>query len=329
MKLLRGKKLPTLIFVQKGVYEIKGRNDPPAVRRIIIDYPMVIVGAGQDKSFVKGTGFRIEGTKEKGKKVVLKDMTISETSRHGLFASDGLSFLCKDMTFTQCGDCGVLASNTKGRLINCVITQCGRSGIICHENALIELKGSQTKVHGNVAGGGNSSSYGLRTNGVQSIIHLLFPLTKESVSTTNNNRRGTCRNYGGVGTIETVKELSSIFQIMTRCSRSIGGKWMEHTDVVTGRQYYVNNKTQESTWTWPEGILEPGWQEVFDPISNNYFYCHRQTRETSWTKPGSVVSCWKEYTDPDSGRKYYVNSTTSETTWVKPTSMEMGVEKIK
>ena len=54
------------------------------------------------------------------------------------------------MTFTQCGDTGVVANNTKGRLLNCVITQCNYSGIFCRENALIELEGDQTKVDGNV-----------------------------------------------------------------------------------------------------------------------------------------------------------------------------------
>ena len=90
------------------------------------------------------------------------------------------------------------ASNTKGRLINCVITQCEGSGIWCHKNALIELEGSQTKVDGNGTSG--YGYYGLETSSTSSRIHLLFPLTKESVST--NNHGG--RNYGGHGTIETV-----------------------------------------------------------------------------------------------------------------------------
>jgi hypothetical protein len=111
--------------------------------------------------------------------------------------SNGLSFLCDSMTITQCGDYGVYAYNTKGRLNNCVITQCGWSGIHCGKNALIELEGDQTKVDGNVTSGGG---YGLETYDTSSRIHLLFPLTKESVST--NNQGG--QNYGGSGTIETV-----------------------------------------------------------------------------------------------------------------------------
>jgi len=120
-----------------------------------------------------------------------------------LLCQNGLSCLCKDMTFTQCGYSGVAASNTKGRLINCVITQCEKSGIICGDNALIELEGSQTKVEGNGAG---RRGYGLLMFSTSSTIHLLFPLLKESVST--NNHGG--RNYNTKGTIKTVESLEKL-----------------------------------------------------------------------------------------------------------------------
>jgi hypothetical protein len=70
---------------------------------------------------------------------------------------------------------------------------------------LIELEGDQTKVDGN---GTNvfGNSYGLKTFETSSTIHLLFPLTKESVST-NNHGGG---NYGSVGTIKTVDTLGSL-----------------------------------------------------------------------------------------------------------------------
>ena len=161
---------------------------------------MQIIGAGRDKTFIQGGGFDIQGKKEKGKKVELKDMTIYEASGSGVYSDNGLSWLCDSLTITQCGNNGVKAQNTKGRLINCVITQCKYSGIFCLKSALIELEGSQTKVDGNVTSG-NSYYYGLHTyHSPSSIINLLFPLTKESVST--NNAGG--GNYGGAGTIETI-----------------------------------------------------------------------------------------------------------------------------
>ena len=197
------RRAPTIFFINEGVHACVNEDEEDDDNDLIVTYPMQIIGTGRDKTFIQGGGFHIKGTKEEGKNVVLKDMTISETSYHGVYTDEGLSWLCDSMTITQCGYSGVWARDTKGRLINCVITQCGWSGIKCHNKALIELEGDQTKVDGNVTGGNN---YGLDTSHTSSIIHLLFPLTKESVST--NNRRG--RNYGGEGTIKTVDALESL-----------------------------------------------------------------------------------------------------------------------
>jgi hypothetical protein len=211
------RKAPTIIFIKAGEHEVEGyyveeddEDEEGEMQQdhepyLVITYPMKIIGAGRDNTFIKGGGFDIQGTKEEGKKAVeLKDMTISETSEHGVFGFDGLSWLCDSLTITQCGTDGVRAWNTKGRLINCVITQCEESGIGCGVNALIELKGSQTKVDGNntraYVVGYSSYDYGVFTYDTSSIIHLLFPLTKESVST-NNGGDG---NYGSEGTIQTV-----------------------------------------------------------------------------------------------------------------------------
>jgi hypothetical protein len=53
---------------------------------------------------------------------------------------------------------------------------------------------------------GRSDTYGLETYDTSSMIRLLFPLTKESVST-NNHGGG---NYGGDGTIQTLNTLESL-----------------------------------------------------------------------------------------------------------------------
>ena len=47
---------------------------------------------------------------------------------------------------------------------------------------------------------GHSYSYGLNADSSSSFIHILSPLTKESIS--KNNQNG---NYGGDGTIQTVR----------------------------------------------------------------------------------------------------------------------------
>ena len=186
-----------LILLKEGIYDLK--------EELIIACPISILGGGQDKTILQRHGIEIKGSKKEKKRVDMQGMTMKGSSWHGLFADNGLSFLCKDMTFTECGLCGVFVRNTKGRLINCVITQCRFSGIHCGSNALIELEGDQTKVDGNGTRG-ISGDYGLQTYKTSSRIHLLFPLTQESVST--NNHGG--RNYNSSGTIKTVNALESL-----------------------------------------------------------------------------------------------------------------------
>jgi hypothetical protein len=201
------RKAPKVVFVVEGTFHV----NPNCT--VCIKYPINIIGAGPNKTFLSGYRFVIAGTKEKAKakeedgqtRVVLKGMTSSGS--HG----NGLSFLCEKMTFTRCRRHGVRAMNTEGRLINCVITFCGGCGIRSSKQAVIEVEGSQTKVSRNVAcGSSNSSSsyYGLHTKNSSSSIHLLYPLTKESVSFRNHGGR----NYGngpdwgdGVGAIRTVE----------------------------------------------------------------------------------------------------------------------------
>jgi hypothetical protein len=196
-----------LVLIKEGTFHIPVTKTGflgSDVNYVTIRHPLMIIGAGQEKTIIHG-GFKIEGTKEEKKRVDMQGMTMQGSRWHGLYADNGLSFLCKEMTFTQCGYNGVEAKNTKGRLINCVITQCGDSGISSSYDALIELEGDQTKVDGNGTRG-YSCDYGLQTSTALSIIHLLFPLTKESVSTNN----GDGGNYGGYGTIQTVDSLESL-----------------------------------------------------------------------------------------------------------------------
>jgi hypothetical protein len=185
-----------LVLIKEGTYDLE--------ENVLITCPISIHGAGQDKTTLQRHGIKIQGPKKEKKRVKMQDMTMKGSIDIGLLCQNGLSFLCKDMTFTQCGRTGVYAHNAEGRLINCVITQCGWCGILSHENALIELEGDQTKVDGNVTSG---RGYGLQTYDTLSRIHLLFPLTQESVSTNNHNGRNYSSFFGG--TIETVKSFDN------------------------------------------------------------------------------------------------------------------------
>jgi len=204
-------KAPNIVFIMKGTFH---GNDA----RVNINYPLIMIGAGQNKTFLSGYSLRIGGKKEEGKKVFVQDMT-SSGAECGVDASHGLSFLCTRMTFTQCGHHGVYVNNTKGRLINCVITHCGWSGILCDSNALIELEGSQTEVNGN---GTSGSGSGLFTFDRSSRIHLLFPLTQESVSI--NHHCGS--NYGGnVGEIAIVDDDGNTIEIVSGDEKELSDEY--------------------------------------------------------------------------------------------------------
>ncbi|KAH8609112.1 WW domain [Trypanosoma vivax] len=163
------------------------------------------------------------------------------------------------------------------------------------------------------------------------------------------------------------------------------GDWVEHVDTKTGRKYYVNHRTRQTSWTIPADasvdqsgsmnrsgdyvpINAPSsshtamnqagikviqfWEKHMDPKTGRPFYVNRQTRETTWAPPPPVTNTkpaqsqplpvqqtatgavpatvvptpqradllpfWEEHFDPNVGRSFYVNQQTRETTWVRP-----------
>ena len=198
-------KAPTLLFIADGTFHTAVLEE-----YVTITYSITIIGAGRNRTILSGYGFQIINTDydpkslPKRKIVALKRMTICGSGVHGY---DGLSLLCDSITVTRCGQNGVYAFNTKGRLINCVITQCGRCGIATGSNAFLEVEGSETRVEKNNASGewglngtrGLRLSYGLYVEYVDSKIHLLSPLTKYC-SRKNLDEM----NYGGIGEIAIV-----------------------------------------------------------------------------------------------------------------------------
>ncbi|CAE7345607.1 NEDD4 [Symbiodinium natans] len=122
--------------------------------------------------------------------------------------------------------------------------------------------------------------------------------------------------------------------------------WTEHKDPSTGKTYYYNKLTKETTWDKPAALaakpavpaplapagLPPNWEEHKDPTTGKTYYYNKVTKETSWDKPkgaaapaapaapaaGGLPPEWEEHKDPGSGKTFYYNKTTKETTWDKP-----------
>jgi len=114
--------------------------------------------------------------------------------------------------------------------------------------------------------------------------------------------------------------------------------WTEHLDAQSGRSFFYNAKTGETSWTKPASASQAtvqaktdelaatslGWTEHLDPQSGTLFYYNAATGETSWTKPALEASApalqegWTEHTDPASGNTFFYNAKTGETSWTRP-----------
>merc|ERR1712166_914340 len=99
---------------------------------------------------------------------------------------------------------------------NCQVSHSEYSGVFVHAG-LITINGSGTSIHNDVTGYWNGH-YGLsimlssRSDGLFtykfSSIHLVSPLTKESISIDNGRSEGNfnCFNYNSAGTIKTIEK---------------------------------------------------------------------------------------------------------------------------
>ncbi|XRB10313.1 WW domain-containing protein [Pseudoscourfieldia marina] len=69
-------------------------------------------------------------------------------------------------------------------------------------------------------------------------------------------------------------------------SASVPKDWAEAQDPNTGKTYYYNRKTSETTWSRPEAPPMPkDWAEAQDPNTGKTYYYNRKTSETTWSRP--------------------------------------------
>ncbi|CAK9035380.1 Unconventional myosin-VIIb [Durusdinium trenchii] len=103
---------------------------------------------------------------------------------------------------------------------------------------------------------------------------------------------------------------------MATKGRRIGKDWIEAVDPESGKVYYANLKTKETTWTMPDEIKELQ-QAKAKKVSTTM---QPQQAQSQASKPGSGADSWLERQDPRTGRVYYYNPVLKQTSWTKPDS---------
>jgi parallel beta-helix repeat protein len=176
------------IFLEDGVHDEKGES-------VEIDFPVTIIGESKDGCTIIG-GLKMTGKKEDD--VTVKHLTISQSKGRGVYGV-GMSFHFFHLNIEKSGLYGVWVFNTnRNTMSNCQVSHSKWSGVYATDDGLITINGSGTSIHNNVTSG-NRGYYGLETYNSSSSIHLVSPLTKESVSINN----GGGQNYkGDIKTIE-------------------------------------------------------------------------------------------------------------------------------
>jgi hypothetical protein len=72
--------------------------------------------------------------------------------------------------------------------------------------------------------------------------------------------------------------------------RHWAGEWYEHSDASSGRVYYANSRTGETSWEPPKGAGRYGdWIENTDPTSGRVYYSNAVTQQTTWDVPPEVA----------------------------------------
>lgn len=79
-------------------------------------------------------------------------------------------------------------------------------------------------------------------------------------------------------------------------------QWSERVDPTSGKTYYVNRETKQTTWQRPPeldvaSVVSPAsstsdsqWVAKTDPASGKPYYYHKITKQTTWTKPPELCS---------------------------------------
>lgn len=191
----------TTIVVGKGKHNLADVADTQHC--IEINTPMNIVGATNvsKENIILHGGVVIQSSEGN---VHLQHMTLRQSNECGVLGRS--SFSMEDMIVEHCGFHGVAAldTNAEGRCTNVEVRHCKWSGVCASNGGSLTLMGSKTTIHDNCTSG-KCNSFGLKVHG-SSLVQLVFPLTKETVSI-NNGGGG---NFNGdMDQIKTIASTAS------------------------------------------------------------------------------------------------------------------------
>jgi hypothetical protein len=112
--------------------------------------------------------------------------------------------------------------------------------------------------------------------------------------------------------------------------------WTEAEEPTSGRKYYYNSDTQETSWERPKPVTVPVETSVnddlakpssdepvvdttaIDLVENDTTAVPTAVPEVNGAANASLLDGWAEALDPSSGRSYFFNSLTNETSWTRP-----------
>ena len=192
------------IMLSNGVHDYYGQF-------VDINIPISIIGESREHCIVIG-GLLMNGNEED--EVNVSSLTLRESKESGIYGNKGASFHLDNVSVENSGYDGVSVWMTKRNTMkNCNVSHSKDSGVSVQRGGLMTIDGNGTTIHHNCTDG-NSWDYGLDAYKSSSSIHLVSPLTLETVSTNNNGSGGSGGSHGGNGTIKSVDKDGKVLKVV-------------------------------------------------------------------------------------------------------------------
>lgn len=119
--------------------------------------------------------------------------------------------------------------------------------------------------------------------------------------------------------------------------------WKKFVDQASGRPYWYNATTKETTWTDPNAPVYGDWRELVDETTKKTYYHNIHTNEVVWQLPAEAAAIkaqklkeaakskarWiRKREGGEGGRVYFANVDNGETCWGIPPGMAEGKARL-